>query len=75
MEETEQQPELRLTKAKLLGFDNLSYDSQRVIFNKARMFGWRGDEPSVLGSEFATKCLDEAIEYLLKLGVKFQKER
>lgn len=64
----------RLQKAQPLGFTNLSFDSQRVIFNKARMFGWCGDEPTVLGSDLALLILEEALDYLIDQGVTFKKE-
>ena len=52
----------QLAKAKRLGFNDLSYDGQWVIFNKARMFGWSGVQPSVLGTYAANKALDEVLD-------------
>lgn len=66
--------DVMLTKAQILGFDTLGYDMQRVIFNKAKMFGWRGQEPSVLGNYSADSVLDEAIDYLLQQKVTFKKD-
>lgn len=73
---SEQSKELvsRLAKVKPLGFTNLSFDIQWIIFNKARMFGWTGQQPSVLGTHFAYQQLDGAIEYLLAQGISFKKD-
>jgi len=65
----------KLTKAKIIGFENLGFDSQWIIFNKARMFGWTGVQPSVLGTHTADKALDEAIDFLLERGLVFKKEK
>lgn len=64
----------QLIKIKLLGFNDLTYDTQRIIFSKAKMFGWTGQEPSVLGNYTANAALDNAIEFLLVQGVVFKKE-
>lgn len=70
-----QSPELvSITKAQLLGFNDLSYDTQRIVFSKARMFQWTGKEPGVLGSHSANKVLDKALDFLLEQGVIFHKE-
>lgn len=74
LEEYQATQSARMTLVKLLGFDSLGYDNQHIIFNKARMFGWTGDYPGVLGSHTANKALDEAIDYLIQQGATFKKE-
>lgn len=63
-----------IEKAKSLGFESTTYDSQWVIFNKARMFGWDGTIPGVLGGHSANKALEDALDYLLEQGIVFKKE-
>lgn len=62
-----------LAKAKILGFDNLGYDGQWIVFNKARMFGWTGEQPSVLGTHTADVQLNAALDYLLEQKVTFRR--
>ena len=62
-----------IERAKIIGFDNVGYDTQRIIFNKARMFGWNETEPSVLGSFSANLAVESAIDYLVAQGVCFKK--
>lgn len=68
-------PDSQMEKAKVLGFDKLDFDTQWIVFNKGRMFGWEGATPKVLGSASANKVLDEVLDYLLAQGVKFERER
>lgn len=65
---------VRRDKAEQLGFGGLTYDMQWVVFNKARMFGWDGTIPGVLGNYTANKALDSALDFLIEQGITFKKE-
>lgn len=50
----------------------MSYDFQRWVFKQARKRGWRGYEPSVLGTQGSESAFHEAKQYLIDLGVNFR---
>lgn len=57
-------------KAKQLGLIPLSYSNQWTILDRARVLGWKGKTPSILGTYNAKKSLADAIEYLLAVKQK-----
>lgn len=63
-----------LEKAQKLGFTDLGFDTQWVVFNKARMFGWDGNIPGVLGNHIADIRVEEALDYLIEQGIQFRKD-
>lgn len=63
----------KLEKANTIGFYDLNYDTQWLIFNKAVMFGWAGHKPGVFGTFTSDQALDNALDWLIEEKVQFRK--
>lgn len=50
----------------------MNYQFQRFVFKEARKRGWRGYEPSALGTQSAEAAFHEARQYLIDLGASYR---